>query len=90
MPEQVRGDVTRERNRILRELAARKKGVFQEQFIGRELETITLTNIENGRTEGLTDNFQKVWIERQWDANRVVQVSIDGIHGEAMTGRVSS
>ena len=90
MPEQVRGDVTRERNRILRELAARKKGVFQEQFIGRELETITLTNIENGRTEGLTDNFQKVWIEGQWDANRVVQVSIDGIHGEAMTGRVSS
>ena len=90
MPEQVRGDVTRERNRILRELAARKKRVFQEQFIGRELETITLTNIENGRTEGLTDNFQKVWIERQWDANRVVQVSIDGIHGEAMTGRVSS
>jgi threonylcarbamoyladenosine tRNA methylthiotransferase MtaB len=90
MPEQVRGDVTRERNRILRELAARKKGEFQEQFIGRELETITLTNIENGRTEGLTDNFQKVWIEGQWDANRVVQVSIDGIHGEAMTGRVSS
>jgi len=90
MPEQVRGDVTRERNRILRELAARKKRVFQEQFIGRELETITLTNIENGRTEGLTDNFQKVWIEGQWDANRVVQVSIDGIHGEAMTGRVSS
>jgi threonylcarbamoyladenosine tRNA methylthiotransferase MtaB len=90
MPEQVRGDVTRERNRILRELAARKKRVFQEQFIGRELETITLTNIENGRTEGLTDNFQKAWIEGQWDANRVVQVSIDGIHGEAMTGRVSS
>ncbi|HSR09761.1 MAG TPA: hypothetical protein VLM42_21705, partial [Bryobacteraceae bacterium] len=83
MPEQVRGDVTRERNRILRELAALKKRAFQEQFIGRELEAITLTNVEYGRTEGLTDNYQKVWIEGQQGANRVVRVSITGVEGEA-------
>ena len=40
-----------------------RSGEFQEQFIGRELEAITLTNFENGRTEGLTDNYQKLWIE---------------------------
>jgi threonylcarbamoyladenosine tRNA methylthiotransferase MtaB len=90
MPEQVRGDVTRERNRILRELAARKKREFQEQFVGRELEAITLTNFEDGRTEGLTDNYQKLWIEGRFESNRLLRVVVDEIEGEAVTGRVGS
>jgi len=88
MPDQVRGDVTRERNRILRELAARKKREFQEQFIGHEIDAITLTNLENGRTEGLTDNYQKVWLEGRHESNRLVRVVGDGIEGEAIVGRV--
>ena len=88
MPEQVRGDVTRERNRILRELAGRKKREFQEQFVGRELEAITLTNIEDGRTEGLTDNYQKVWIDDTQASNRLVTITITGIDGEAVTGSI--
>ncbi len=46
MPWQVRGDVAHERNRILRELAARKKRQFQEGFVGRTLEAITLTHVD--------------------------------------------
>jgi threonylcarbamoyladenosine tRNA methylthiotransferase MtaB len=90
MPEQVRGDVTRERNRALRELASRKKREFQEQFVGREWQAITLTNFENGRTEGLTDNYQKVWIEGQHEANRLASVVISGIEREALLGRIRS
>jgi threonylcarbamoyladenosine tRNA methylthiotransferase MtaB len=89
MPEQVRGDVTRERNRILREVAARKKREFQERFVGLELEAITLTNVENGRTEGLTDNYQKVWIEGWHEANRVVRANIVGVEGEAFRANLS-
>ena len=88
MPNQIRGDVTRERNRILRELAARKKREFQEQFIGRELEAITLTNFENGRTEALTDNYQKLWVEGKLEANQLAIVEVGGIEGEALLGRV--
>ncbi len=88
MPDQVRGDVTRERNRILRELAAKKKREFQDRFIGRELEAITLTNFENGRTEALTDNYQKLWIEGRHEANRLVLAAIDGIEGDALVGTV--
>lgn len=88
MPDQVRGNVTRERNRILRELAVQKKREFQEQFIGRKLEAITLTNFENGRTEALTDNYQKMWIDGRWDANRLLLVSVDSIEGEWLVGRV--
>ena len=90
MPNQIRGDVTRERNRILRELAARKKREFQQQFIGRELEAITLTNFENGRTEALTDNYQKMWIEGRHEANRLLHPTINGIEDDALLGNVST
>jgi threonylcarbamoyladenosine tRNA methylthiotransferase MtaB len=87
MPEQIRGDVTRERNRILRELAARKKREFQEQFVGRQLEAITLTNVEDGRTEGLTDNYQKVWIEGLHHANSLIRASIVRIDRDSFIAR---
>ncbi|HEU5402727.1 MAG TPA: tRNA (N(6)-L-threonylcarbamoyladenosine(37)-C(2))-methylthiotransferase MtaB [Terriglobales bacterium] len=86
MPNQVRGDVTRERNRILRELAARKKRSFQQQFIGHELQAITLTNFENGRTEALTDNFQKLWLKGRHDSNLLVTPRIIGIDSDALIG----
>jgi threonylcarbamoyladenosine tRNA methylthiotransferase MtaB len=90
MPNQIRGDVTRERNRILRDLAARKKREFQQPFVGHELQAITLTNCENGRTEALTDNYQKLWIEGQQESNRLVLVRIDAIEGDALIGTTSS
>lgn len=86
MPDQVRGEVTRERNRILRELAAKKKRAFQERFIGRELEAITLTNFENGRTEALTDNYQKLWIEGWHEANQLHKVKVIRAENEALFG----
>jgi threonylcarbamoyladenosine tRNA methylthiotransferase MtaB len=89
MPNQVRGDVTRERNRILRELAARKKHEFQEQFLGRELEAITLTNIENGRTEALTDNYQKMWVNSRVDPNHLLAVAVDSIENDALVGTIA-
>jgi threonylcarbamoyladenosine tRNA methylthiotransferase MtaB len=42
MPKQVPVQIARERNRVLRELAAAKKLAFMRSFIGREIEAITL------------------------------------------------
>ena len=42
MPHQVPAPVARERNRILRDLAASKKLAFMRSFVGREVEAITL------------------------------------------------
>jgi threonylcarbamoyladenosine tRNA methylthiotransferase MtaB len=42
MPNQVQVHVARERNRILRELAARKKLAFMRSLLGKEVEAITL------------------------------------------------
>ena len=86
MPEQVPVHVARERNHILRELAATKKFQFQKQFVGNVLEAITLTNSSNRRTEALTDNYQKLWIEGTHAPNQIVVARIIGIEGDALVG----
>lgn len=86
MPEQVPVPVARERNRVLRELAARKKRQFQEQFLGRSLQALTLTHQAEGRTEALTNNYQKLWLQGEFPANRMLTSRIHSIEGEALVG----
>jgi threonylcarbamoyladenosine tRNA methylthiotransferase MtaB len=86
MPEQVPVQIARERNKVLRDLATRKKREFQEQFVNGELQAITLTHQQNGRTEALTDNYQKLWLEGSHEANQMVTARINGIEGEALLG----
>jgi len=90
MPEQVPVQIARERNRILRDLAARKKREFQEQFLGGELEAVTLTNVVDGRTESLTDNYQKLWLEGEHQSNQLVNARIRGIEGDALVGSITN
>jgi threonylcarbamoyladenosine tRNA methylthiotransferase MtaB len=88
MPGQVPVHSARERNRVLRELAGRKKRSFQEQFLGGTLRALTLTQVSNGRTEALTDNYQKLWLEGSLAANRMLIARIHSIEGEALVGEV--
>jgi len=92
MLSQVRGDVAHDRNRILRELAARKKRQFQEGFVGRTLEAITLTHVDQQErfTEALTGNYQKLWVEGVHEANRAILARIVGIEADALVGRIES
>jgi len=87
MPAHVPVHQARERNRILRELAAGKKRIFHEQFVGKTLRALTLTQISEGRTEALTDNYQKLWIEGSLPANRMLTARIHSIEGEALVGK---
>ncbi|HVZ18824.1 MAG TPA: tRNA (N(6)-L-threonylcarbamoyladenosine(37)-C(2))-methylthiotransferase MtaB [Terriglobales bacterium] len=90
MPGQVHPQVMKERNRILRDLAARKKREFQETFIGRELQAITLTNFNGTHTECLTDNYQKLWLEGRWEGNQWVRARIEDLGVDAVVGIASS
>lgn len=87
MPDQVPVAKARERNRVLRELAAEKKHRFQQQFVGGTLHALTLTAQQDGRTEALTDNYQKLWLEGLLPANRMLRARIHSIEGEALVGR---
>jgi threonylcarbamoyladenosine tRNA methylthiotransferase MtaB len=86
MPHQVAPDVKRERNRVLRELAASKKIAFMQSLVGQAVSTITLGVVENGRTETLTDNYQKLWLHGEHPSNHVVTAIIGGVCGESLTG----
>jgi len=86
MPEQVPVQIARERNRVLRELAAQKKRAFMESFVGRELEAITLTNFDGEYTEALTDNYLKVHVGGQHEANQKMRVSVEAARADALLG----
>ena len=86
MPDQVPVQVARERNRLLRELAIRKKQEFMASFVGRDMQVITLTRFDGKRTEGLTDNFVKLLVAGSHPSNQVVTVRVDGLVGDGLIG----
>ncbi|MGC2694534.1 MAG: tRNA (N(6)-L-threonylcarbamoyladenosine(37)-C(2))-methylthiotransferase MtaB [Candidatus Angelobacter sp.] len=79
MPDQVPVHVARERNRILRELAAQKNLAFRKSFIGRELDVITLQMDGDGWTEALSDNYLKVRLVGRHAANHQLTVDVTEI-----------
>jgi threonylcarbamoyladenosine tRNA methylthiotransferase MtaB len=86
MSGQVHPHVMKERNRVLRELAAVKKREFQQGFVGQTLQAITLTKYDRSRTEALTDNFQKLWLDGRYEANQWAKAKIHEIENDAMIG----
>ncbi|MFB3916438.1 MAG: tRNA (N(6)-L-threonylcarbamoyladenosine(37)-C(2))-methylthiotransferase MtaB [Terriglobales bacterium] len=86
MPGQVPGPVMRERNRILREIAAEKKLAFQRSFIGSTVSAITLTVFDGTRTEALTDNYQNLWVAGHHPPNQMINVRVEGVTTDGMAG----
>ncbi len=82
MLEQVPVNVARERNRVLRELAAEKNRAFRESFVGHTLQVITLQSGGDGWTEALSDNYLKVRLAGQYEANRILRVDVAGVGDE--------
>jgi threonylcarbamoyladenosine tRNA methylthiotransferase MtaB len=86
MPDQVPVQIARERNRVLRELSARKKQQFMQRFVGRNLEVITLTHFDGEFTEALSDNFLKVFVAGSHRSNQVISMQVDGIVRDGLAG----
>jgi threonylcarbamoyladenosine tRNA methylthiotransferase MtaB len=93
MPNQVPVNIARERNKILRDLAAEKKQAFIQSFIGRKLEAITLNVVHaeagGDRTEALTDNFQKLYLKGRHEPNRWINARIENAQAETLLGTVA-
>jgi threonylcarbamoyladenosine tRNA methylthiotransferase MtaB len=87
MPDQVPVRVARERNRVLRELAAKKNAGFREQFIGRALPAITLSERNSDSTAALTDNYIKLRIRGLHPANQWRNVMVEKIGHDGLVGR---
>jgi threonylcarbamoyladenosine tRNA methylthiotransferase MtaB len=83
----VPAQVVDERMAVLRALAAEKTHLHRRQFVGRELEAITLHTpaplAARARTSALTDNFLPVEIAAQLPANQIVRVRITGLNPDS-------
>ncbi|MGB6690186.1 MAG: radical SAM protein [Terracidiphilus sp.] len=76
-----------ERMAALRALAAGKTRAHREQFVGRELQAITLrtpADLESrGHTQALTENFLPVEICSRVPANRLVRIQVTAMKPDA-------
>jgi threonylcarbamoyladenosine tRNA methylthiotransferase MtaB len=90
MTNQVPVHVARERNRILRELAAERKLAFMRSFIGKPLDAITLnvvsTDATGEFTEALTDNYLKLRLRGRHAPNRWLRARIENVVDGALVG----
>jgi threonylcarbamoyladenosine tRNA methylthiotransferase MtaB len=87
--DQVPVAVARERNQVLREIAAGKKATFLQAQIGRSVEAITLRPFTDHFTELLTDNYLKMKIAGRLEPNRWVEVLAERTDGETLDGRMA-
>jgi threonylcarbamoyladenosine tRNA methylthiotransferase MtaB len=81
-PSSVPMPVRKERNRILRELAAAKNLAFRRRMVGRTLSAVTL----NDPGAALSDNFLRISLNRECEPNRIVDVSVCGITDAGIYG----
>jgi len=72
---QVPVPVRKERNRILRELAAEKNLEFRRRMVGRTLSAVTLEQ----RGNALSENYLKIELASPREPNQLVDVEIGGV-----------
>jgi threonylcarbamoyladenosine tRNA methylthiotransferase MtaB len=87
MSHQVAVQVSRKRNRVLRELAAEKKLSFMRNFVGKRVAAITLAIPEAApSTVALTDNYLKLQLRGRHDPNCWIETKVEGIEGGMLVG----
>jgi threonylcarbamoyladenosine tRNA methylthiotransferase MtaB len=92
MKKQVPGQIARERNRVLRELATQKKNAFLQTHVGRDVQAITLhpdSESSATRTTGsraLTDNFLPLILQERVDANRWIRSRVERAENGELIG----
>jgi len=91
MAKQVAVKVARDRNRVLRELAAVKKQRFMESFVGRRVQAITLghDNSQEDFTEALTDHYLSLQLPDRMEPNRWVSAHVTHTQDGKLCGDVA-
>jgi threonylcarbamoyladenosine tRNA methylthiotransferase MtaB len=85
---QVPVTVARERNRLLRGIAAAKQAAFRRSLAGTVVEAITLRAGNEKFTEALTDNYLKIRIRGQLEPNRWVGVEVANGEDGVLVGQL--
>lgn len=82
----VTTEIVDERMAVLRALASEKSQAHRRQFVGRELEAVTLHTpaavSARGRTAALTENFLPVGINSRCAANELLRVRVTDLNAD--------
>jgi threonylcarbamoyladenosine tRNA methylthiotransferase MtaB len=84
-PDSVPMPVRKQRNRVLRELAAAKNREFRERMVGRTLSAVTLHDTGTA----LTDNYLKVELAGYREPNELVDLRIGGVTSDGLSEAVN-
>ncbi|MFI5113994.1 MAG: MiaB/RimO family radical SAM methylthiotransferase [Terriglobales bacterium] len=87
---QVPVRVARERNRVLREMAAAKQAAFRRSLAGTVVEAITLRAGNEVYSEALTDNYLKIHVRGQLEPNRWIGVEVADSEDGVLVGQLVS
>jgi threonylcarbamoyladenosine tRNA methylthiotransferase MtaB len=90
MRNQIPANLARERNQVLRDLAAEKKLAFMKSFIGQTVEAITLSTFDSTHTDCLTDNYLPLRMSGRHQANRWTPVLVESAQGRVLISRQST
>lgn len=85
---QVPVALARDRNRELREIAAAKKRAFARSLVATPVQAITLHSKSGEFIEALTDNYLKMKVRGEVEANRWRNVTVERADGETLVGQV--
>jgi threonylcarbamoyladenosine tRNA methylthiotransferase MtaB len=86
---QVPVAVARDRNQVLREIAAAKRASFMQAQVGRVVEAITLRSGDDESTDALTDNYLKMKIPGCLESNRWIEARVERAGVDVLEGRVA-
>ncbi len=78
MSDKVSSSTIRRRCREFREISENKNRKFRKSFIGKELLSLTLDQIEEGRRSVLTGNYLKGLTDLNLEANQLVSLKVIG------------
>ena len=85
-PDQVPMPVRKERNRILRQLAASKNLEFRQSMVGKKLAVVTI----NPPGSAITDNYLNVELAQPVPPNRMMEVEIGSVTESGLRETYSS
>ena len=86
MPGAVPVPVRKQRNKVLRDLAAAKNAAFRERMLGREVSAVTM----EPAGLALTENFVHAQMEMPYTPNRVVRLRPVALTNGGVTARIVS
>jgi threonylcarbamoyladenosine tRNA methylthiotransferase MtaB len=87
--DQVKDEVKKERVHRMQALARRKAREYDESFLGRTLRVLFETT-QDGVTDGLTDNYIRVYTRDPVESGRLYEVQLDRLYRDGVWGTVIS